>query len=251
MSLISRIERLEYPSTILWRGIEISLLKQQLKKITIGPNILDLGCGEGFIADAVFETKISCGIDIDPGMILLATKNQSYQQTLCVDATKNIPLESGSFDTIISNSVLEHIPNLEGVLFQVERLLTKNGLFIFTVPNDRLVNYSLAHKLFGSYIGTRYTLWRNKKFDHFHTDSVTTWELFLAKHNLELVNQFSYLSKSEIELWDLLLWLYRLIPSYLRQWVYIRFHQKRIMSLIQSATSTNVGAATCFVARKT
>jgi len=45
-----------------------------------------------------------------------------------------MPFEDASFQTVISNSVLEHIPDLDAVLLETARVLKPGGMFIFASP---------------------------------------------------------------------------------------------------------------------
>ena len=55
----------------------------------------------------------------------------------------NLPFEDNSFDFIICNHVLEHIPNDTKAMQEVYRVLTPNGTTIFQVPleNKRLTTF--------------------------------------------------------------------------------------------------------------
>ena len=53
------------------------------------------------------------------------------------------PETDGSYRTIFSNSVLEHIPDLLPVLVEQHRLLAPGGNFYVTIPTDRWERASL------------------------------------------------------------------------------------------------------------
>jgi SAM-dependent methyltransferase len=74
------------------------------------------------------------GIDPDPEETATAQALGIYTAVHTVGGG-DIPERDGTFDWVLSNSVLEHIDNLEPVLKEVARLLRPGGVFIFTVPS--------------------------------------------------------------------------------------------------------------------
>jgi SAM-dependent methyltransferase len=93
------------------------------------PPILDLGCGSGLIAQYLFGGTLEYGIDMDERALKQAQESGAYQQTLLCDA-RQIPLESASLQSVFSNCVLEHIPDLKIALGEVARLLQPGGIFL-------------------------------------------------------------------------------------------------------------------------
>ncbi|MFX6965391.1 methyltransferase domain-containing protein, partial [Acinetobacter baumannii] len=59
----------------------------------------------------------------------------------------DIDKPDGSYETIISNSVLEHIPDLIPVLKEARRLLADGGTFYVTVPSDRFERANIPARL--------------------------------------------------------------------------------------------------------
>src|SRR4051812_37996918 len=102
------------PATAFWRAIEIEALATcDVPEEGLG---LDLGCGDGILTDILLERigpRRLVGIDLDPLETAAARKYSFYERihTCSADA---IPEPDGTFDFVISNSVLEHIPPLEG-----------------------------------------------------------------------------------------------------------------------------------------
>jgi SAM-dependent methyltransferase len=59
-----------------------------------------------------------------------------------------MPFASGAFGTVVSNSVLEHIPQVDPVLGEVARVLRPGGWFHFAVPGPNFRNFlSVARAL--------------------------------------------------------------------------------------------------------
>jgi SAM-dependent methyltransferase len=211
-SLFNQIKAFKHPATILWRSIEIKLLKQLLNIDLSSTNkvIVDLGCGEGIITGIIFGKKISFGVDNDRKMIEKAKNSGLYDKALYCDASKSIPLPPNSVDLVFSNSVIEHIPNIDGVLKEVRKVLKTGGQFVFTVPNNNLSDWSIVTKFFSFPVGHLYGIWRNKKFNHHHLYTLDHWNQLLSNYGFKLQKSYTYLDKPTIELWDKLLWTGRI-----------------------------------------
>lgn len=188
-------------ATNLWREIEIVLLKQKWQKYFQG-KILDLGCGEGKIAREVFcckgRTFVTWGLDNDKEMIKKAEKSGVYKQVILAGAEK-ILLKDGEADLVFSNSVLEHIKDIDQVLKEIKRVLKPGGLLLATMPSHKLGEYLGLGKL--------YAQWFNQKYHHYHLYSLTNWEELLRRAGLKLVDSYYYLDKPTIRRWHWLLWL--------------------------------------------
>jgi ubiquinone/menaquinone biosynthesis C-methylase UbiE len=95
------------------------------------PPILDLGCGNGLIAQYLFGKQLEYGIDMDRQALKGAQESHAYKSTMLCDA-KHIPLQSASVKSVFSNCVLEHISDLRTALGEVSRLLQPDGIFLAT-----------------------------------------------------------------------------------------------------------------------
>lgn len=97
---------------------------------------LDLGCGDGQFASQVFERPLDAGID--PALASLReARGYSAYRLLAQSVGARLPFPAGHFRLALSNSVLEHIPDLQPVLNEVGRVLAPGSLFLFCVPNHR------------------------------------------------------------------------------------------------------------------
>src|SRR5947207_12297154 len=104
-------------------AIERSLECQILFKEEFKHPVLDIGCGDGIFASILFDEKIDVGIDPNE-MELERAKTYNIYVELIKCFGNAIPKPSRSFNTIFSNSVLEHIPDIESVLKEIHRLLS-------------------------------------------------------------------------------------------------------------------------------
>lgn len=112
-------------------------LPTQFAKISIGDIVIDLGSGAGndaFIARSeVGETGRIIGIDFTPAMIdkarlnteKLGYKNVEFRQ----GDIENIPVSANTADVIVSNCVLNLVPNKDRVFKEIFRVLKPGGHF--------------------------------------------------------------------------------------------------------------------------
>ena len=110
-----------------------------------GDRVLDLGCGEGrHVISLACEPGIEA-IGIDLGFGDLSTAKSRMQD--CADYRHrdssflisqanglSLPFADASFDHVICSEVLEHIPDWEGVLAEISRVLKPSGSFAVSVP---------------------------------------------------------------------------------------------------------------------
>lgn len=98
--------------------------------------LLDVGTGTALIPIELCSRRVACqiiAIDLAAEMLKLADLNiakagfASSIQTQRVDA-KQMPYATGSFDAVISNSIVHHIPEPNAVFAEMARVLQCGGL---------------------------------------------------------------------------------------------------------------------------
>ena len=95
--------------------------------------VLDLGCGDGHFAEVAFDSRLHMGLDPWWGPLREAGGRQWHRWLTNADAGA-MPFASASYAAVVSNSVLEHIPDIDPVLREVSRVLAPGGWFHFCVP---------------------------------------------------------------------------------------------------------------------
>lgn len=173
----------------------------------IEPPILDIGCGEGLFAKILFAEKVDTGVDPNPRELERARELDTYQELIqCGGAS--IPKPDCSYRTIFSNSVLEHIPDLEPVLREAHRLLLPGGRFYFTVPLDKFDQYSaparLLHAIGLTSLSARYRRFYNRFWKHYHYYPLERWIELAKEAGFEVVEAFPYGSRRVCLVNDLL-----------------------------------------------
>lgn len=117
-----------------------------------GDHVLDLGSGAGndcFVARAIVgETGRVTGLDFTPEMLKKARENNSklgFRNVEFVEGDiENMPLKSGSFDVVISNCVLNLVPDKSKAFSEIYRVLKPGGHFCVS---DVVIKGSLSEKM--------------------------------------------------------------------------------------------------------
>lgn len=112
-------------------------LPTQFAQIKKGDTVVDLGSGAGndaFVARAeTGETGKVIGIDFTPAMIAKARTNAEKLSFHNVEFRQGdieqMPVTSGTADVVISNCVLNLVPNKDGVIKEIFRVLKPGGHF--------------------------------------------------------------------------------------------------------------------------
>jgi SAM-dependent methyltransferase len=160
----------------LWRAQELSLFKRHQRAL-VRP-LLDFGTGDGSFAATLFDT-VDYGVDANPEALAAARATGVYG-TLIESTTRRIPMEAKSVRTVFSNSVLEHVVDLEATLSELRRLLRDDGALVFTAP----VRHFTTHlaKYFGKAASERV----NAESSHRNLLSSDEWVTLLDRHQFDV-----------------------------------------------------------------
>ena len=108
-----------------------------LKTLEPQREILDIGCGAGFLSNELARNgHFVTGIDLSADSLRVAasydtTKNVQYRT---MDAL-HLEFGDGSFDAVCAMDFLEHISDRKQFLLEVARILKPGGLFFFHTFN--------------------------------------------------------------------------------------------------------------------
>lgn len=269
-----------YPSSALWRAIELDLLSKL--EYPANCSILDLGCGDGYVSRCLFHSKnlqITSGVDVSKRYILKAKKNDRnphvYKSLQVADA-HNLFYKDQAFDLVFSNCVMEHIPGLQDVLYEVSRVLKNGGTFILTVPTPQFGRHSYIYQFFKKIrcrkISNLYRYLLNKRLCHYNIYDLAQWDSFLNKAGLKIKSAQYYIKPGTAFLCDLLEFIYTLgvwkirlnafliRGGFLLEKVGIKFHKRLTIKAyynflkkylyMEQADDTNDGAAILITASK-
>jgi SAM-dependent methyltransferase len=96
--------------------------------------VLDLGCAFGFTARLLKRRGYDAtGVDGSTAYIERAQRADPLGKYLVADATR-VPLPDRSFDGVLFLDVLEHLPDPQGAINEVARLLRPGGTLALSVP---------------------------------------------------------------------------------------------------------------------
>jgi 2-polyprenyl-6-hydroxyphenyl methylase/3-demethylubiquinone-9 3-methyltransferase len=121
----------------------------------MGRRVLDLGCGGGFMAEAMAERGANV-IGVDPAVsVLVAARDHAIHDGLHirykVGRGESIPMDDRSVDRVVCVDVLEHVDDLALCCREIARVLKPGGLLLFDTINrtwlSRLVVIGLYEQL--------------------------------------------------------------------------------------------------------
>lgn len=166
-----------------------------------GP-VLDIGCGDGHFATIAFDHKLDVGIDPWWGPLHEAGSRKGYRLLLQAQGSQ-VPFPNAYFGSAISNSVLEHIPDIDPVLAETGRVLKAGAPFYFCVPNQNFLD-SLSvgrtlDRLRMHSLGDAYRSFFNRIARHQHCDTPETWQARLDKAGFELLKWWHYYPPSAMQ----------------------------------------------------
>ena len=97
-----------------------------------GDRLLDVATGPGYVAErAEARGAVPLGIDIAEGMVAVARRNHPELEFMVADA-EELPLEDGSFDAVVGNFVINHLPAPERGVAEAARVLVGGGHLAFS-----------------------------------------------------------------------------------------------------------------------
>ncbi len=163
--------------------------------------VLDVGCGDGHFSQVTFPGRLAAGID--PWWNPLKKSAQAGQYDVLAQAMGNrLPFPDNHFASAFSNSVLEHIPNIQPVLNEVNRVLQPHGRFLITMPSHYFTEWLGGAAFFEKLGSEGLADWYRGKFNgisrHAHTDPPEVWAARLAQAGFEIERWQYYFSKEAL-----------------------------------------------------
>ena len=123
--------------------------QEVIGSLELAPPVLDIGCGNGLFAAYCYKKRIDIGLDYDENALKEAAQRGVYDKLELQDA-RSLNFDDNTFQTVVSVCAIEHISQLGRVLSGVNRILKKDGEFIFTVPSEDFANFLFGPTLLRS-----------------------------------------------------------------------------------------------------
>jgi len=191
------------PPVALWRAIELRTLSAE----SFPRPILDLGCGDGLIAQVLFASDPPIEVGFDPWLeqVRKVPATGVYDRVQQAQGAA-MPYPSESFGSVLSNSVVEHIPDLDPVLAEAARVLRPGGRLFLTVPSDafrRLLAGYRDRAAVGDVLGAEaYAKDIDAWLEHHRYPSPADWSRMLDRVGMSLVRATYYVTPAAMTLWD-------------------------------------------------
>ena len=122
---------------------------QAILKYIIGPSVLEVGCGRGFLARKIK----TAGYDVTATDIVFNERLNELDETIkFFNADMSaLPFDNNVFDTVICTHVLEHVIDFKKSVSELRRVAKKR--LIIVVPKQRTYRYTFdLHLRFFPYI---------------------------------------------------------------------------------------------------
>jgi SAM-dependent methyltransferase len=101
-----------------------------------GKRVADLGCGPGDYVRGLLEyTPDVVGVEFDPQAVEQYRGSYAGDEHVEVGDIERLRFDDGSFDVVLLNEVLEHVPDDRRALLEAHRVLRPTGHLVVFSPN--------------------------------------------------------------------------------------------------------------------
>ncbi len=111
---------------------------------TAPPTLLDVGCAHGWFLQEMSTTFACVGIEPDPNLAHVAGE---YGLTIRTGFFPDVLEDSETYDVVVFNDVLEHIPDVDSTLTACFRHLKPGGLLVVNAPASDGFLYRVSKRL--------------------------------------------------------------------------------------------------------
>lgn len=190
------------------RALIRSIESRFMAAVPLRHPVLDVGAGDGHFASVTFTEPIDVGLDpMDRDLAECTTRRPTVYRDLVKGSATQMPFADAAFRTVISNSVLEHIPDIDAAMREIARVLEPGGEFAMTTPSEYypefLLGASLPRKVRLDRVGRAYADRMNRISYHYHVDPPEVWRQRFEAVGLEMTEHAYYVSESAHRAFDL------------------------------------------------
>jgi SAM-dependent methyltransferase len=186
--------------------------------VTQGKRLLELGCGDGTIAQYLYDQGHNIAAsDLALPALLAVQQRCPGLKVFCATGTR-LPYDDHTLDIVMSFDVVEHLPDIDAHFAEVWRVLKPGGVYLFHTPN---IFTNAIHET----IKCRGFAWRR-----YHCSLQSAWGLRRRLHRHGFTNlQWLHIPPVTEARLDrvapVVRWLLRRIPwNSLPIWMHTNFH---------------------------
>ncbi len=112
---------------------------KEILKVVKNKNVLEVGCGRGFLANELSAKNNVTACDI----VVSNDLKTKYPEVKFKEANiENLPFKDGAFDTVITTHTLEHVRDLHKAVAEIKRVAKKQVIIV--VPRQRPYKYTFS-----------------------------------------------------------------------------------------------------------
>ena len=143
------------------RAVNARFCEDLLAEGAVGPAVLDIGTGTALIPIELCRRSPDVrvvAIDLAEHMLAIAARNVTearLQDRVMLERAdaKGLPYPTGAFQTVLSNSIIHHIPDPDETLAEIHRVTARGGL-VFVRDLLRPADEAELDRLVALYEGT-------------------------------------------------------------------------------------------------
>lgn len=124
------------------------ILDEIRRNIGYRAEILDMGCGGGFLSnDLALAGHSVTGIDLSTSSLKVAeSRDRTHKVRYLHGDVYQVPFPSESFDVVAAMDLLEHVSDPRKVIAEANRVLRPGGLFFFNTFNKNPLSWLVVIK---------------------------------------------------------------------------------------------------------
>jgi 2-polyprenyl-3-methyl-5-hydroxy-6-metoxy-1,4-benzoquinol methylase len=176
------------------RAKELELFRRFLPAGLSSPGyrILDFGCGDGFFSRTLLNGRGTSLTAADRADTLAVQGEEGGRYKHVTRAAgESLPFKNDSFDLIMSNSVLEHVEDVQHTMQELARILKRRGTVLCSVMTERWETYLLG----GAWLGQSYAAWLRRRQEHKHLLAAGEWRARFEQAGLHPRTVIGYMDK--------------------------------------------------------
>ena len=173
------------PSLALWRALEAQALGDEPIN---GPS-LDIGGFDGSFAQAWLGDRPPMDVGLDLHPVNSHHLARAYRVMLRGDALR-LPFADGTFNFVLCNSVIEHLPDDKAALKEMGRVLKRGGRLVLSTPSvyfhESLDTVRKARERGDDAAASAYIAETDKRLAHLRYHTLEQWTAMLEDAGMRL-----------------------------------------------------------------